>query len=170
MLKIVEFAQEQGRCIFLPPTMCGMGMGMYAAFYMLGKVRGTIMKKSGPLTVDEREQIVLLTAEGRTPNYIGKALGRDRKTVVAALGKPATAELVEGKRADLADMYEDLTRRMMNSITDEDICKINAYQRMVASGIATDKARLLRGQSTVNLAAIYSKALEVRGDPDEGGE
>jgi len=124
------------------------------------------MKKSGPLTTEEKEQIAILTAQGRTPNYIGKALTRDRKTVAAALEKPETAELVEAKREDLADMYEDMTRRMINSITDEDITKINAYQRMVASGIATDKARLIRGQSTVNLAAIYSLALENRNKPD----
>lgn len=118
------------------------------------------MKKSGPLTMEEKQQVALMTAEGRTPNYIGKALSRDRKTIAAALAKPETAELVEERRTDLADMYETLSRRMVDSITDEDITKINAYQRTVASGIATDKMRLLRGQSTANLAAVFSKAME----------
>ncbi len=118
------------------------------------------MKKSGPLTLEEKEQIALLAAEGRTPNWIGKALSRDRKTVLTALQKPETAELVEAKRADLADMYESMTRRLIDSITDNDIDKISAYQRVISSGVCTDKMRLLRGQSTVNLAAVFSRAME----------
>jgi len=112
------------------------------------------MKKSGPLTLVEKDQIALLTADGLTPNAIGKRLQRDAKTVRAALLKPETVVLVKEKKAELADAYEQLAQRFLSSITDEDITRINAYQRMVSSGIATDKMRLLRDQSTSNVSLL----------------
>ncbi len=53
---------------------------------------------------------------------------------------------------ELADAYEALSRRMIESITDEDILALNAYQRTIASGICTDKMRLLRNESTENIS------------------
>jgi hypothetical protein len=55
-------------------------------------------------------------------------------------------------KQEMADMFEDLARRMLDSITYEDILKLNAYQRMIAAGIATDKMRLLRNESTENIS------------------
>jgi len=120
------------------------------------------------MNTQEKEKAATLFASGLTYNAIGQELGRDPKTVKANLLKPDMVDKVEEKKEELAEMYETLSRRMVDSITDEDISKINAYQRTVASGIATHKMRLLRGQSTVNLAAIYSQALEHRGkEPPE---
>lgn len=56
--------------------------------------------------------------------------------------------------------YEQLAERMVDSITDEDISKINAYQRIVAAGISTDKARLISNKSTMNIAMMFSMAME----------
>jgi IS30 family transposase len=106
------------------------------------------------LTTEEQHQIAIMAAEGFTAHTIGKRLQRDAKTVRAALRKPETAVLVEDKKAELADAYEQLARRFLSSITDEDVTKINAYQRMVAAGIATDKMRLLRDQSTSNVSLL----------------
>jgi hypothetical protein len=50
---------------------------------------------------------------------------------------------------EMSDFYEGL---MLTSISDDDIHKINAYQRMISAGIATDKSRLLRDQSTENIS------------------
>jgi len=122
------------------------------------------------MTTSEKEQAATLLASGLSFNAIGKDIGRDPKTVKATMQKPDMVEKVEEKKVELADMYETLSRRMVDSITDADITKINAYQRTVASGIATDKARLLRGQSTINLAAIYSRALEDPGGTEDTGE
>jgi hypothetical protein len=50
---------------------------------------------------------------------------------------------------------------MIDSITDEDIEKLNAYQRTIASGICTDKMRLLRNESTSNIS-IHE--IKIQGD------
>ena len=42
-------------------------------------------------------------------------------------------------------MFEGMARKMLVSISEEDIHKINAYQRTVSAGICTDKAAALRG-------------------------
>ena len=48
-------------------------------------------------------------------------------------------------------MYEGLARKLILSITPEDIDKASMLQKVTASGIAFDKMRLLRGESTANL-------------------
>ncbi len=42
--------------------------------------------------------------------------------------------------------------RLLTSISDEDILKLNCYQRVIAAGITVDKLRLLRDQSTENIS------------------
>ena len=59
---------------------------------------------------------------------------------------------IEAIKEDLAASFEDLAKRMIASIADADIRGINAYQRTVASAVAVDKMRLLRDQSTQNVA------------------
>ena len=61
----------------------------------------------------------------------------------------AYSQIIE-KKAELADMYEEMSRRMIESIKNIDIDKINAYQRVIAASACTDKMRLLRGESTNN--------------------
>ena len=67
-------------------------------------------------------------------------------------------------REELADAYEGLAWKLINSITDEDIQKINAYQRTIAFCMATDKIRLLRNESTEN---ISMEALHIRDEDIE---
>jgi hypothetical protein len=45
---------------------------------------------------------------------------------------------------------------MLDSITDQDIEKINAYQRTLSAAVATDKMRLPKNQSTENVTAIVA--------------
>ncbi len=105
-----------------------------------------------PLTTKELEQIKALRASGLTYHAISKEIGRDPKTVKKACLEPQTATEIQQIKDELADMFEGLAKRLLASITDEDILKINAYQRMLSSGIATDKMRLLRDRSTENIA------------------
>ena len=104
-----------------------------------------------PLNVGELEQIKVLRASGFTPHAIGKRLGRDHKTIAKACRVPAMAMQIEETKSDLADDFEDLTRRFVASIKDDDIARINARDRVVSAGICTDKMRLLRGESTANI-------------------
>jgi hypothetical protein len=42
--------------------------------------------------------------------------------------------------------------RLITSISDEDIERLNAYQRIISAGISVDKLRLLRNESTQNVS------------------
>jgi hypothetical protein len=78
-------------------------------------------------------------------------IGRDPKTVKRYALDPKNANKIEAMKEELADMFEGLARRMVSSITEEDITKLDGYRRTISAGIATDKMRLLREQSTANL-------------------
>jgi len=104
-----------------------------------------------PLIVKELETIKVLRANGLSYHAIAVEIKRDPKTVKKACLEPDTSKEILKIKQELADMYEGLARRMIDSITDIDIEKINAYQRTLSSGIAVDKMRLLRDQSTENI-------------------
>jgi hypothetical protein len=105
-----------------------------------------------PLNFDEIEQVKILRANGLTYNAISLKINRNPKTVKKACLVPEIAEEIREMQEELADSYEGLSRRMIDSISDEDIEKLNAYQRTISSGICTDKMRLLRNESTSNIS------------------
>ena len=103
------------------------------------------------MTLDEKQQAKTLLALGHSWNAVAVKLGRDPKTIKKYAVDPCiAAEIVETKK-ELAEQFEELANRMLSSISDQDIHDINAYKRTVAAGIATDKMRLLRDQSTGNI-------------------
>ncbi len=104
------------------------------------------------LSFHEIEQIKVLRASGLTFHAISLELKRDPKTVKRTCLDPMVASEIMEIQEELADAYEGLGRRMIDSITNEDIQKLNAYQRTIASGICTDKMRLLRNESTQNIS------------------
>jgi DNA-binding transcriptional MerR regulator len=109
-------------------------------------------KKLTPLDVAELEQVKALRASGLSFHAISKRLDRDPKTIKKACLDPDMATQIERVKGDLADRFEDLAKRMVASISDEDITRINAYQRTVSAAVSTDKMRLLRGHSTENIS------------------
>lgn len=115
-----------------------------------------------PLTVEEKEKLKIMIANGSSYNAVGKELGRDPKTVKRYALEPQAASDIKQKQQDLAECYEDLAKRMLSSITDQDIERINAYQRTVSAGIATDKLRLLTDQSTENVAVIVNAIIDLK--------
>jgi IS30 family transposase len=108
-------------------------------------------QNSKPLSLEEKEKIKTFYAIGKSYNSIGRGLNRSPHTIKRYLLCPEAQEQVEVIKKELADMYEELARRMLISITDEDVQKISAYQRVIASGISVDKMRLLRDLSTENI-------------------
>lgn len=112
------------------------------------------MKAKTRLNTQEIKTIITRTAEGISPNAIGKELQRCNKTVAAVLHRDGISAQVEEVRQELAIRYEELNHRLLDSISNADIAKINAYQRIVGCGILTDKVRLLRGQSTSNSVSV----------------
>ncbi len=109
-------------------------------------------KKRIPLNVMELQQVKALRASGATYHAISKRLDRDPKTVKKACLNPEMASQIEEVKVTLANRFEDLAVRMVASISDEDITRINAYQRTLAGAIAADKYRLLTGRSTENIS------------------
>ncbi len=111
-----------------------------------------------PLDFHEIEKLKLLRANGLTFHAISLKINRNPKTVKKACLVPEIAEEIREMQEELADSYEGLSRRMIDSISDEDIEKLNAYQRTISSGICTDKMRLLRNESTSNISMAVNDA------------
>lgn len=117
------------------------------------------------LDFHEIEQVKILRANGLTYHVISQKIDRYPKTVKKVCLDPMVASEIIEIQEVLADAYEGLSRRMVESITDEDIDKLNAYQRTIASGICTDKMRFLRNESTSNFSidALHDN-MEVRAE------
>jgi hypothetical protein len=104
--------------------------------------------KGTPFTLQEIERAKVLSAMGKSFRQIGLELGRNDKTVAKELRRPGVEEEVIRIKGELAQNFEDLAQRFVCSISDADILKESAYRRTLSAGIATDKARLLKGEAT----------------------
>lgn len=113
-----------------------------------------------PLTLQEKEEIKTLLASGLTYHAVAQRVNRDPKTVKSYALQPEAQIGIEEQKQELADKFEDMAHRMLDSVTETDIEKLSAYQRVLSSGIATDKMRLLRDQSTENIS-IQSVAVHL---------
>ncbi len=119
-------------------------------------------KPPKPLDLFEIEQIKVLKASGLSDYAISKKVSRDHKTVKRCCMDPRNAEEIKEVQRQLAGYFEDLGVRLITSISDDDIQKLNCYQRVIAAGIAVDKFRLLRNESTenININTINANAEE----------
>ena len=109
-------------------------------------------KPPNPLTLCEIEQIKVLKASGLSYYAVAKKVGRDSKTVKRCCIDPRNADEIKDIQRELASYFEDLSMRLITSISDEDILGLSAYQRVIAAGISVDKLRLLRNESTENIS------------------
>jgi hypothetical protein len=99
--------------------------------------------------VAELERAKALSALGHSYRAVGAELGRCDKTIKKALTRsPEVIQEVREIKAELADSFGDLARRMITSITDADIGKLDAYRRTLSGAVATDKMQMLRGEPT----------------------
>jgi len=114
-------------------------------------------KKS--LTTEEKELVKLLSAKGESCYAISLQVKRSPHTIKKYLSEPETSIEVQEKKQELSDMFEDVARRMIQSVTDESI----------SAGIATDKMRLLRDQSTDDTKTIYNFIREIKIQMDNVG-
>ncbi len=123
-------------------------------------------KRPIPLNTKEREQVKVLRAAGLSFHAISKRLDRDPKTIKKACVEPQAAVQIKAIQEELAASFAGLAKRMLFSITDKDINGINAYQRTLSAAISIDKMRLLREQSTENIA-LHTIVEEVERDERE---
>jgi predicted transcriptional regulator len=105
-------------------------------------------KRKESLTLEEQERAKVLRAANQTFHKIALTLGRSPHTIKKFLIEPEVVPEVQRVKKELADMFEDVSVRMLTSITDEKIDRLNPLQCTTAAAIATDKMRLLRNQST----------------------
>ncbi len=120
-------------------------------------------KTPNHLDLFEIEEIKVLKASGLSYYAVAKKVGRDHKTVKRCCQNPRNAEEIKVIQRELAGYFEDLSVRLITSITDEDIEKLNCYQRVIAAGISVDKLRLLRNESTENISmAVIVDNIEER--------
>ncbi len=130
-------------------------------------------KGAGPLTTVEIEQAKNLFALTRSYRAVARELGRSPHTVkkVLTCSAEVVAEVATIK-ANLADRFEGLAERMIDSISTADIEKLNAYQRTLSGAIAVDKCKLLRGEPSVilGLEVLLKTAEVIRRESDKEAE
>jgi hypothetical protein len=114
------------------------------------------------LSSREKTKILKLSAAGMSANTVGKQIKRNRRTVQKFLDEPSS-------KAILADMYERLNRKILESVTAEDIEKATLQQKSVSAAIMTDKALLLRGEPTQITVSYLLEAVELIREMREQG-
>ena len=102
------------------------------------------MRKKGdlPLTTEEIERAKVYVAQGYSFRRTARELKRSDHSIKKALTAfPEVIAEVKAIKAELVDIFDDVALRMVGSITDDDIKKLNAYQRTVSG--ATIQARIV---------------------------
>ena len=119
---------------------------------MTAKPKG---KSKTPPNTEERATIVTLAASGASSAKIAKLISRSRGMVKNVLAKPEIQRAVQDERAVLAELYRDKARRIVDSISEEDIAKASLQQKSISSGVLLDKSLLLSGEPTsINISVL----------------
>ena len=102
---------------------------------------------------------------------IAKRVGCNPNNVYAVLGKwlgDKGEQDLRDYQENQADVFDALAMRSLSSITDAKLTKANAVQLMTTAAIATDKARLVRGQATgINVNVLMDVVEAMRSRPSE---
>jgi hypothetical protein len=120
--------------------------------------------KKPALTEQEKQTIQTLTAEGRSPNYISKAIGRSRNTITKYLcSSPSIDEEIQEIRKNLANEFRQLSFEALELARQKErLDKMSSYQLAGIAKISLDGARLEEGQSTNNQAIIVLRVPDSR--------
>ncbi len=109
---------------------------------------------------EEKQQIAILAAQGKSQRAIARATGRDNKTVAHVLRDPTVIAMVDEGKERLARKYYQLAETILDNVTYEDLEKASLQQKAIASATMLDKARLITNQSTANIATLFAMAME----------
>jgi transposase len=109
--------------------------------------------KRGPESIVDLEKTLNLLKAGLTYEEIGKVFGVGPHTISNQLNKYITDGIdLEFYKRNRADILASKGMQILKSVSQKDIEKASAYQRIGMYGILYDKERLERGQSTANIA------------------
>ena len=82
------------------------------------------------------------------------------------MGDNGTEEDLREFQENKADVYDALQRRFLSSISNEVIDKASLRDRVIASAVLEDKARVIRGQATgINVTVLMDAIDAIRSKP-----
>ncbi|HKM79935.1 MAG TPA: hypothetical protein VJY15_03110 [Candidatus Acidoferrum sp.] len=132
------------------------------------------MRKPGdlPLNTEEIARVKQLSGLGRSARAIARELHRSPHTIARLLRLPVVAVEVQKIKGDLSQTFEGLAERLLASITDGDIAKLDGYKKTLSAAIAADKSLVLKGAPNVILGVevLLQVARALRRQDDEADE
>ena len=124
-------------------------------------------KPKTPPNGEERQQITTLAAAGLSQNKIAQTVGRSRHMVKNVLAEPEIQRAVKDEKAELAAIYREKARTIVESISSADIDNASLQQKAVSTGILLDKSLLLSGDATsINVSVLMDVADAIRARHD----
>ena len=114
------------------------------------------MKKKGDIRLSDaiKEQVKVLTAQGHSIRDISKRLNINFKSVMKIQRETDNIDMEQLRNIEkgkIIKKYWNKVLMALDSITEEKIKKMSAYQMMTTAAIGTDKAQLLSGEVTDRL-------------------
>lgn len=109
------------------------------------------MKKKGTAKLSDaiKEQVKVLTAQGHSIRDISKRLNINFKSVMKVQRETDNMEQLRNiEKGKIIKKYWGIVLRALDSISDEKIKEMSAYQMMLTAAVGTDKAQLLSGDAT----------------------
>lgn len=111
------------------------------------------MKKKGTIRLSDaiKEQVKVLTAQGHSIRDISKRLNINFKSVMKVQRETDNIDMEQLRNIEkgkIIKKYWNKVLMALDSITEEKIKKMSAYQMMTTAAIGTDKAQLLSGEVT----------------------
>lgn len=113
-----------------------------------------------------RETALKLRTENKlTYSEIGATLGVTKQAVHLALAPLLKdIEVVKEFQDKRADILSNKQRILLTALDEAKVQRMSGRDLVIAAGVLYDKERLERGQSTVNLAGVFSAAMEGEAD------
>lgn len=119
------------------------------------------------IDLEEKQQIAVLAAKGKSNRAIAKAVNRSDKTVAKVLKDPDIIVVKKDMEERLASKFEILADAILDSVSHDDLLKASLQQKSISAATMVDKARLIRGQSNMNIAVIMASAVIASQDSEE---
>jgi hypothetical protein len=102
-----------------------------------------------------------------TNTEIAKRVNCDESNVRSVLRKflgDCTEIELKDFQESKADVYDSLQQKLLKSITDDKLTKMQPYPAVVAAGILEDKARVIRNQATgINVTVLLDLVAALKG-------
>lgn len=126
-------------------------------------------RKCPTMTQAKKDKLVELRTAGKSEREIARSIDVSPYAVhywINALKLP-THEEIQSYKENRADILAGLQARIIKSITEADLSKATAYQKVGMYALLYDKERIERGQSTSNVS-ILTKIIQVADRQETG--